>query len=147
LIFKGTDAEINTKGVHKRGGEFIAEELEKAAMEGILVPLAAEEIVARGQNREAWLCFCSGVDHALAVRDALRDLGVSAEELDGNTPKKERESLIRSFRAGAIKCLTLVNVLSIGFNAPDVDLIALLRPTESPLVHSASGARVPAIRN
>ena len=132
LVSKATEAEINTKGVHRRGGEFIAGELERAAMADDLVKRAAAEIVARGANRRAWLCFCSGVDHAIAVRDALRDLGISAEEIDGNTPKKERERLIANFRAGAIKALTSVNVLSIGFNVPHVDLIALLRPTESP---------------
>ena len=132
LVSKATEAEINTKGVHRRGGEFIAGELERAAMADDLVKRAATEIVARGANRRAWLCFCSGVDHAVAVRDALRDLGITAEEIDGNTPKKERERLIANFRAGAIKALTSVNVLSIGFNVPHVDLIALLRPTESP---------------
>lgn len=132
LVSKATEAEINTKGVHRRGGEFIAGELERAAMADDLVKRAATEIVARGANRRAWLCFCSGVVHAIAVRDALRDLGITAEEIDGNTPKKERERLITNFRAGAIKALTSVNVLSIGFNVPHVDLIALLRPTESP---------------
>ena len=131
LISKATKAEIDTKGVHKRGGEFIASELEQAAMANNLVRRAAEEIVARGHDRRAWLCFCSGVDHAIAVRDALRELGVNAEEIDGGTPKEERDRLIRNFRDGHIKCLTSVNVLSIGFNVPHVDLIALLRPTES----------------
>jgi DNA repair protein RadD len=132
LVSKGTKAEISTKGVHRRGGEFIAGELERAAMAGDLVKRAAAEIAQRGADRKAWLCFCSGIDHAIAVRDALRDLGITAEEIDGNTPKKERERLIANFRAGAIKALTSVNVLSIGFNVPHVDLIALLRPTESP---------------
>ena len=131
LISKATKAEINVSGVHKRGGEFIASELEQAAMANDLVKRAAEEIVARGHDRRAWLCFCSGVDHAIAVRDALRELGVNAEEIDGGTPKEERDRLIRNFRDGHIKCLTSVNVLSIGFNVPHVDLIALLRPTES----------------
>ena len=131
LISKAAKAEINVSGVHKRGGEYVASELEQAAMANDLVKRAAEEIVARGQDRRAWLCFCSGVDHAIAVRDALRELGINAEELDGNTPKEERDRLIRNFRDGHIRCLTSVNVLSIGFNVPHVDLIALLRPTES----------------
>jgi DNA repair protein RadD len=132
LISRATEAEINTSGVHKRGGEFIPGELERAAMANDLVKRAAKEIVARAEGRKAWLCFCSGVDHALAIRDALREEGIVAEELDGNTPKEERERLITNFRAGLIQCLTSVNVLSIGFNVPHVDLIALLRPTASP---------------
>jgi DNA repair protein RadD len=46
-------------------------------------------------------------------------------------PAKERDRIIQTFRHGGIRCLTSVNVLSIGFNVPHVDLVALLRPTES----------------
>lgn len=131
LISKATHAEISTDGVHRRGGEFIAGELEAAAMAGDLVERAAAEIVARGASRRAWLAFCTGVDHAAAVRDAIRRHGISAESIDGGMPAKERDRVIQSFRHGGIRCLTSVNVLSIGFNVPHVDLVALLRPTES----------------
>lgn len=131
LISKSTHAEISTAGVHRRGGEYIAGELEEAAMMGDLVERAAAEIVARGQDRRAWLAFCTGVRHAEAVRDAIRKLGISAESVDGSMPAKERDRIISHFRHGGIRCLTSVNVLSIGFNVPHVDLVALLRPTES----------------
>ena len=130
LVSKGTHAEIGTKGLHKRGGEFIAGELEAAAMAGDLVSRAASEIVSRGTSRKAWLAFCSGIDHSLAVRDAIRAHGVSCEAVDGTMRKPERDGIIQRFRQGQIKCLTSVNVLSIGFNVPHVDLVALLRPTE-----------------
>lgn len=131
LVSKGGSAEISTRGVHRRGGEFIAGELERAAMQGDLVKRAASEIVSYGNNRKAWLAFCSGVDHALAVRDALRGFGVNAETITGDMPKHERNRFINEFREGRIKALTSVNVLSVGFNVPHVDLIALLRPTAS----------------
>lgn len=131
LISKSTHAEISTEGVHRRGGEFIPGELEAAAMAGDLVDRAAAEIVARGASRRAWLAFCTGVDHAAAVRDAIRRHGISAESIDGSMPARERDRIIQSFRHGGIRCLTSVNVLSIGFNVPHVDLVALLRPTES----------------
>lgn len=131
LISKATHAEISTEGVHRRGGEFIAGELEAAAMAGDLVERAAAEIVARGATRRAWLAFCTGVDHAVAVRDAIRRHGISAEAVDGGMNAKERDRIIQMFRHGGIRCLTSVNVLSIGFNVPHVDLVALLRPTES----------------
>lgn len=131
LISKATHAEISTVGVHRRGGEFIPGELEAAAMSGDLVERAAAEIVSRGASRRAWLTFCTGIDHAAAMRDAIRRHRVSAEAIDGSMPAKERDRIIQSFRHGAIRCLTSVNVLSIGFNVPHVDLVALLRPTES----------------
>ena len=132
LVSKGTHAEISTRDVHRRGGEFIAGELEAAAMAGDLVERAAAEIVSMGVNRRAWLAFCTGIDHAAAMRAALRKLGVNAESIDGTMGTKERDRIIQSFRSGHIRCLTSVNVLSIGFNVPHVDLVALLRPTESP---------------
>jgi len=131
LISKSTHAEISTEGVHRRGGEFIPGELEAAAMAGDLVERAAAEIVARGKNRRAWLAFCTGVEHAGAVCEAIRRHGISAEAIDGGMPAKERDRIIQTFRHGGIRCLTSVNVLSIGFNVPHVDLVALLRPTES----------------
>lgn len=131
LTSKATHAEISTEGVHRRGGEFIPGELEAAAMTGDLVERAAAEIVARGASRRAWLAFCTGIDHAAAVRDAIRRHGITAEAVDGSMPAKERDRIIQSFRHGGIRCLTSVNVLSIGFNVPHVDLVALMRPTES----------------
>jgi DNA repair protein RadD len=131
LVSKGTTAEIAVKGVHKRAGDYIAGELEAAAMKGDLVSRAAAEIVRYGASRKAWLAFCTGLDHAAAVRDAIRSHGVSCETVDGTMHKKERDGIIQSFRLGHIKCLASVNVLSIGFNVPHVDLVALLRPTQS----------------
>lgn len=132
LVSKSTKAEIDTKGVHRRGGEFIAGELEQAAMKGDLVDRAAAEIISRSGDRKAWLAFCTGVSHAEAVRDALRASAISAETITGDMPKDERDDIIARFKAGRVRCLTSVNVLSIGFNLPNVDLVALLRPTESP---------------
>ena len=43
----------------------------------------------------------------------------------------ERDRVIAAFKRGDIRCLTNANVLTTGFNAPGVDLIAMLRPTKS----------------
>ena len=48
-----------------------------------------------------------------------------------DTPGKERDQLIESFKQQKIKYLVNVSVLTTGFDAPHVDLIAILRPTES----------------
>jgi DNA repair protein RadD len=41
------------------------------------------------------------------------------------------EGIIAAFKAGEITCLVNVNVLTTGFNVPQVDLLAMLRPTLS----------------
>lgn len=131
LISKATLSEIDVSGVHVRGGEFIAGELERAAMVPSIVQAAVKELVELGAERRGWLSFCSGVEHAVMVRDEIRDHGISCEVVTGDTPAGERASIIRRYKAREIRCLTSVAVLTTGFNAPHVDLIAMMRPTLS----------------
>ena len=131
-IARGSKVEIETGDVHIRGGEFIAGELESAAMAPGLVSAAVGEIIARGQDRKSWLVFCCGIKHAEAVAAELREAGVNVATVFGDTDKAERDRVVKEFKAGAIRCIVNVSVLTTGFDAPQVDLIALLRPTCSP---------------
>jgi DNA repair protein RadD len=131
LISKATAQQLDTSGVAKRGGEYVAGQLEIAVNKDWITRAAADEMIRFGQDRKAWLAFCAGVKHAEDVRDALRALGINAEAVTGETQKSDRDRLIKQFRAGQIRCLTSVGVLGTGFNVPQVDMIALLRPTES----------------
>jgi DNA repair protein RadD len=131
LSSKATLTTIDVRGVHKRGGEFIASELEAAADDEGIVATACNEIVALGADRKCWLVFCCGINHALHVRDALRERGVPCEAVFGETPQAERERVILTFRAGGLRCLVNVMVLTTGFDVPQIDLLAMLRPTLS----------------
>lgn len=125
--------EIDVANVQRRGGEFVQGALNAAANEAGLVDRTVDDIIARARadNRRSWLAFCSGVDHAEAVAEAFVARGVTARAITGKTPKGERDDLIERFKRGEIQALTNAEVLTTGFNAPGVDLIALLRPTLS----------------
>jgi len=131
LISKRMATELDVSGVGTRGGEFIAKDLEAAIDRDSITQSALDEIFAYGQDRRSWLIFCAGIDHAYHVRDAVQARGITSETIIGATPDTERDRIIRDFKAGRIRCLTNANVLTTGFNAPAVDLIAMLRPTKS----------------
>lgn len=131
LVTKATTQRLNVSGVGKRGGEFIAGLLEEACNKDEVTQAACDEIVARGQDRQSWLIFACGIDHAQAIRDALRERGVACDMVTGETPNGTRDSIIQRFNAKQIRALVNVNVLTTGFNSPAVDLIAMLRPTLS----------------
>jgi DNA repair protein RadD len=131
LVARKTGQVIDVSGVARRGGEFVAGDLEHAANQDALVQAACDEIVAKGQDRRSWLAFCCGVDHAIAVRDALRQRGITTETVTAKTPKSERDRIFKDFKIGRIQALTGCQVFTTGFNAPGVDLIAMLRPTLS----------------
>lgn len=131
LVSKATVQQLDTTGVPKRGGEFVAGALEIAVDKDWITRAAVQEIARFGESRRAWLAFCAGVAHSEHVRDAIRNAGFTCESVTGDTSKAERDRIIRQFRDGQIRCLTSVGVLGTGFNVPHVDLIALLRPTQS----------------
>jgi DNA repair protein RadD len=130
-ISKATATGFDLSDVHIRGGDYIPGELERAVNVAEVTESAVNEIIAFGQNRKAWIVFCAGVDHAKAVRDCFRSKHITCEMVDGTTPAGERASIIRRFKAGEIRALTNVNVLSTGFDYPGIDLVALMRPTKS----------------
>ncbi|MCJ2037039.1 DEAD/DEAH box helicase [Methylobacterium sp. J-068] len=131
LISKATATALDVSHVPRRGGDYIPGALEAAVNQDWITRAAVEEMVGYGSGRRAWLAFCAGIAHATAVRDAIRAEGYSCETLSGETPKRARDRIVRDFRAGRVRCLTSVGVLATGFNVPEVDLVALLRPTQS----------------
>jgi DNA repair protein RadD len=131
LISKATATMLDVSAVHQRGGEFIASELQAAVNKSEITSAAVDEIIRFGHDRKAWLTFCSGVEHAYAVRDEFRRRGIFCEAVDGGLPSAERDRIIASFKAGRIRAITNVSVLTTGFNVPQVDLLAMLRPTQS----------------
>ncbi len=131
MTSKATATGFDLTGVRIRGGDYIQGQLEKAVNVDEVTQAAVSEIIGFGKARKAWLVFCAGVSHAKDVRDVFRSRGISCETVEGNTPKAERDSILRRYRDGQIRCLTNVNVLSTGFDYPGIDLVALMRPTKS----------------
>ena len=131
LTAKAGRSEIDVAGVKKRGGEFVSKALQEAALNRDIVEAACDDLVERGRDRRSWLLFCTGVDHAIEVARSLQARGIAAETVTGKTPKDQRARILRDFKAGKIRALTNANVLTTGFDAPNVDLIAMLRPTLS----------------
>ena len=132
LRSKITRTKLEVDGVHKRGGEYIEAELQAAVDTTDKNRLVAAEIVRLGSERRSWLVFCAGVAHAQHIATALQAQGITTECVTGETPSNERDRILTDFKAGRIRALTNANVLTTGFDAPGIDLVAMLRPTMSP---------------
>jgi DNA repair protein RadD len=132
LRSKLTRTKLEVDGVHKRGGEYIESELQAAVDTTDKNRLVAAEIVRLGHTRKSWLVFCAGVAHAQHIATALQAQGITTECVTGETPSAERDRILADFKAGRIRALTNANVLTTGFDAPGIDLVAMLRPTMSP---------------
>ncbi|MGE4534798.1 MAG: DEAD/DEAH box helicase family protein [Halomonas sp.] len=110
-------------------GLFREEELNRVAAGNRATPGIVAEVVERARDRQGVMLFAASVAHAEEVLGYLP--AAEAALVTGKTPSAERERLIAAFKAREIKYLVNVAVLTTGFDAPHVDLIAILRPTES----------------
>lgn len=94
-----------------------------------ITPLIIQNIIDMAKDRQGVMIFTSSVNHA---KEIMQSLPANESALVvGDTVTHERDEIIDSFKEKRIKYLVNVSVLTIGFDAPHVDVIAILRPTES----------------
>ncbi|QNU64663.1 DEAD/DEAH box helicase [Vreelandella titanicae] len=110
-------------------GLFQEEELNRVVAGSRATPGIIGQIVERAVDRQGVMIFAATVAHAEEIIGYLPR--AEAALITGATPSQERTALIDAFKARKLKYLVNVAVLTTGFDAPHVDLIAILRPTES----------------
>ncbi|WP_110685980.1 DEAD/DEAH box helicase [Salinicola aestuarinus] len=113
----------------QRNGQFAERDLNAVVEGNRATPQIIADIIERARDREGVMIFAATVAHAEEVVGRLPS--TESALITGATPGPERERLIAAFKAREVKYLVNVAVLTTGFDAPHVDVIAMLRPTES----------------
>ena len=131
LIPYKTDEQIDTKGLHIRGGDFVDTEVMARISDENLQRRLCENIVKFAQNRKSCLVFVSGIDNCEKISSKLNDLGLNSASVNSSHTQEENDNSILSFRNNELKCIVSADQLTTGFDVPQVDLIAILRPTTS----------------
>ncbi|MGO1463110.1 MAG: DEAD/DEAH box helicase [Marinobacter sp.] len=88
-----------------------------------------EQVVELAAERRAVMIFAATVEHAREITGYLPETQTAL--ITGATDLNERDVLIKRFKQLQLKYLVNVSVLTTGFDAPHVDFIAILRPTQS----------------
>lgn len=132
LVPRKTKTQLDTSAVHMRGGEFIESELQNAVDKDETTKAAIDEALQLAHDRRKWLVFASGVDHAEHITDMLNFMGVPAGCV--HSKRDDRDKTIADFKAGRLRAVVNNNVLTTGFDDPEIDLIIVLRPTASPVL-------------
>ncbi len=92
-------------------------------------PQIVQQISQLAKIRHGIMIFAATVRHAEEIHQLLPENNSAL--ITGSTPTLERDQIINLFKNQEIKFLVNVSVLTTGFDAPHVDLIAILRPTAS----------------
>jgi ATP-dependent helicase IRC3 len=126
--------------VHVHAGDFSPGELEQA----VNVELRTESVIARWQEvagDRRTIAFCVGVEHARDVARSFRAAGFAAAAVDGGMDAATRADVIDRFRAGTLQVVTCCEILTEGFDCPEVSAIVMMRPTKSKGLYAQMAGR------
>ena len=81
------------------------------------------------------LGFCVTIEHSEYMAKWFTDRGIPAISISAKTAREDRERGISDLRAGRINCIFTVDVFNEGVDIPEVDVVLMLRPTQSSTVY------------
>jgi DNA repair protein RadD len=134
LVPKNPSSLLDTSNVHIHGGEFKQNELQLAVDKAEITHAALKEAMELGHDRNSWLIFAAGVEHAIHIAEMLTFMGIPCKAVHSKMPDKERDEILVEYKAGRLKAVANNNVLTTGFDHPGLDCIVMLRPTASPVL-------------
>ena len=131
---KATKKRMDAKNIKKSGGDYIVGELSRAFdREGITKEIV-QELLLYKEDRKKWLIFAICIEHAEHIAEELNANGVITGCVHSKM-SRNRDEVIEQFKNGYFQALVSVAVLTTGVDIPAVDLIGLVRPTSSPVLH------------
>ena len=120
-------------GIKIRSGDYAEEELENRMNTQPLIGDICENWARVCPGRKT-LVFASGVKHSIHIAKSFNDLGIKAAHIDGETPTKERDEIVKRFSDGDIQVLTNCQVFTEGTDIPCASALVFARPTKSLLL-------------
>jgi len=134
LYSKPTGMKMKTDGLKKLGGDFSQKDMSVNLDRDELTDAAVLEACHYGKKYKRWLCFAIDIAHAENIKERFIAHGVKADCVHSKSDQDD-ELTINKFRRGEIRVLIGIGMLTTGLDIPDIDMIILLRPTQSPVLH------------
>lgn len=132
LLPRGTDTAMDLAGLHTRGGEYVESEMAaKFGNDVVLTTRILEEALAKARGRDRIVDFTTSIANVEMSVAILQGLGVDARGVHSEMGAARDEN-IRDFVAGKYRWVVNKDILTTGFDCPEVDCIVGRRPTQSP---------------
>jgi len=104
--------------------------------------LAVADLYKSRFNRVPGVIYAAGVRHAYNVAEAMRNEGIKAQAVSGETPKRELAHLLAAYERGEIDVLVNAQLLAEGWNSPRATVCMHLAPTASRRIYQQRVGRV-----
>lgn len=135
LVPKATKAEVDLTGVRSSGGDYVLRELELAVDKESLLNSALDEAVELASTRVSWIVFGAGIHNAENICNKLNQRGIATTVVHSKISTESRNQRLEAFKGGHFQAIVSNNILTTGFDHPQVDCIVDLRPTQSIVLH------------
>ena len=123
-----------------RRGDYVIDEAACMMSDGKVIYNIVDNYKKRANGKSA-ICYCVNIEHSKIVAENFNKAGISAAQVDGTTPKAERQRIVDEFRAGNITILCNAELFGEGFDLPCMDAVILARPTKSLTLHIQQSMR------
>ncbi|NLD75051.1 MAG: DEAD/DEAH box helicase family protein, partial [Acidimicrobiales bacterium] len=117
-----------------RNGRFDPDELTTQLATMQRAEQVVEEWRRHGGPARRALGFCSSIPHAEFMADHFRGQGIDAVAVHSGAESAPRAESLERLADGELDVIFTVDLFNEGVDVPSVDLVLLLRPTESPVV-------------
>ncbi len=133
--------DISLDGIKTTAGDYNEQELDRAVNTPERNRLIVEKYQEHAQRKRA-VAFCVTVAHATALATAFNNASIPAEVITGETPLPERAKIYTAFRAGTVRVLCNVMVLTEGWDEPLCEVAIMARPTQSRALYTQQVGRI-----
>lgn len=128
----GTDYQLDASDVRISGGEYVQKDLQEKFDHRDINLAVCREIcnIAHGK-RHRWKVFASGIEHAEHISAILNGWGISTVAIHSKLERDEHDRRFRDYVDGRVTCAVSMDEMTTGVDIPEMDFIAVLRPTRS----------------
>lgn len=143
LIAKGTGYKMDTTKIKMTGGDFNLKDLSDNFDREATTDAILRECMIKGEGRKQWLFFAIDMKHADHIAEWLNRNGKKTIVVHSKMEEYgfDRDKIISDIKEYKYDAIVNVDILTTGFDHPAIDLIGILRPTESPSLHVQIGGR------
>lgn len=121
---------INPAYLKEVNGEYNISEQSKFLIQSKSINNVVQVYQKYSPNKKG-IVFAASVRHSKLLVERFNSLGIPAAHICGKVPKEERKEIVNKFKKGIYTILCNYDIVSEGFDVPDIDTVLLARRTKS----------------
>lgn len=131
------ETNIDLSHVRFNGKDYINADLEKSirvsSRNELIVNVLKEYFCAGAMANRQGIIFCVNTGHTVEMEKLLNDAGISAKSYTGQT--KNADKVMCDFKEKKIRFLCACNMISEGWDYPELGILVMARPTLSKVLY------------